>query len=194
MAVNSEPAATLSNRQVLRAFAGILAGFAGRRGILGVVYIALGALFESIGLVLLIPLFTLVIGGGGGGRFQQVMTAFFEWFSVTTPVGRLTLMLAIFAFLMIVRGIVITLRDTTVLGLQIEFVDHLRGQVATALAAAGWDQVLRLRHARILSVMSNDIQRISGLAHFVMQAGISAVILLAQCILSFVLSPGLALL
>ncbi len=178
----------------MAALAATLARFAGRRGLLALITIALGALFESAGLVLLIPLFGLVIGkGSGGGRLQGAVSRLFDWFAVTTQLGRLALMLTVFCVLMIVRGIVVTLRDTSVMSLQIEFVDHLRGLVAAALAAAGWDQVLKVRHARVLSVMSSDIQRINGVTHFLLQAGISFVILVFQTALSFYLSPGLAL-
>ena len=178
----------------LRSFIAMLAAFAGWRGVMALIYITVGALFESVGLILLVPLFSLVIGAGSGsGLLRSTMTAIFDSVGVTTQFGRLSLMLGVFAVLVVIRGIVVSLRDVTVMGLQIEFVDHLRGQVSEALADAGWDRILRLQHARILNIMGADIQRITGGSHFVLQASIAVVVLLSQCILSFILSPGLAL-
>ena len=178
----------------LRSLIAFLANFAGWRGVKALIYIALGALFEGIGLVLLIPLFGLVIGtGNGNGLLQRTMAAMFAAADVTTQFGRLSLMLGVFAALIVVRGLVISLRDTLVLGLQTEFIDHLRGEVAEALAAAGWDRILGLQHARVLNIMGADLQRVSGASRFLLQAGIALIILLSQSILSFILSPGLAL-
>ncbi|MEI9889037.1 MAG: ABC transporter ATP-binding protein [Rhizomicrobium sp.] len=194
MVMNLVPPSWRLRFDQLRSLSAFLTSFAGRRGVLALIYITLGALFESIGLVLLIPLFSLVIGTGtGDDLLHRTMGAIFASVGVTTQFGRLSLMLGLFATLIVIRGVVISLRDTTVMGLQIEFINHLRSEVAMALAAAGWDRILSLQHARILNIMGADIQRISGASHFVLQAGIAFVILLSQCVLSFVLSPRLAL-
>ena len=194
MVMNLVPPSRRPRFGQLRSLVAFLANFAGWRGVMALIYIMLGALFESIGLVLLIPLFSLVIGtGNGNDLLHRTMAAIFAAAGVTTQFGRLSLMLGVFAVLIVVRGILISLRDNTVQGLQIEFIDHLRGEVAKALAAAGWDRILSLQHARILNIMGADIQRISGAAHFVLQAGIALIILLSQTVLSFILSPGLAL-
>ncbi|MEJ0044124.1 MAG: ABC transporter ATP-binding protein [Rhizomicrobium sp.] len=132
--------------------------------------------------------------GGGTGGFQHLVTEIFGVLGTTTASGRLAILMGGFAILMVVRGFVIALRDRTVMSLQIGFVENLRCEIAVALAGAGWDQVLRLRHARVLTIMSNDIQRISGTLNFLLQGTIASVILLAQCVISFALSPLLALL
>lgn len=174
-------------------FAKDFVSFGGRDGILAVLYITLGAIFESAGLLLLIPLLDVVIEAGPiHGTFQ----AFSRWiFGVTalgSPVARLALLLGGFAALMLFRGLVIWLRDRAVSRLQIGFIDHLRSRIMERLAGADWRQVLRLRHARILNAMGTDIQRISGAVYFLLQSLIASVILLAQCVLSFVLAPWLA--
>ncbi|HXC56368.1 MAG TPA: ABC transporter ATP-binding protein [Rhizomicrobium sp.] len=194
MAIDTDPASARAGGRAFVSLVRSIAAFAGRRGILALVYVALGALFESVGLILLIPLLALVIGkGAGNGRLQYVTGRIFEAVGVATPFGRLALLLGLFAVLMVIRGVVVSLRDNMAMSLQIGFVEHLRGQVASALAEAGWDQVLRLRHARVMSIMSGDIQRIASAAHFLLQAAIAVVLLLAQCVLSFALSPRLAL-
>ncbi|HEX4303142.1 MAG TPA: ABC transporter ATP-binding protein [Rhizomicrobium sp.] len=172
-----------------------IAAFAGRRGVFAAIYLLLGAVFESAGLILLIPLLGVVIGtGSGSSRLQRTMDPIFAAAGAATQLGRLALLLAGFAVIMVVRGVVIALRDSTVASLQIGYTERLRGDIASSLAAAGWNQVLRLRHARVMSVMSNDIQRIGMAASYLLQTCIAIVILVVQCVLSFILSPWLALL
>jgi ABC-type multidrug transport system fused ATPase/permease subunit len=195
MATDTAPESTRATGRALLSLVRSLIAFAGRRGVLAALYVVLGAIFESVGLILLIPLLGIVIGGGGGpGLLASTTARVFAAFSIATTFGRLSLLMGGFAILMVIRGIVIALRDTTVVTLQVEFVEHLRAQIAGALASAGWDSVLRLRHARIMNIMSGDIQRIAVAANYLLLTGIAVVILLAQTALSFLLSPGLALL
>jgi ATP-binding cassette subfamily C protein len=195
MATDTAPESTRATGRALLSLVRSLIAFAGRRGAIAALYVALGAIFESVGLILLIPLLGIVIGSGGGqGMLAHATARVFAALSITTTVGRLSLLMAGFAVLMVIRGVVVALRDTTVVTLQVEYIEHLRAQIAGALATAGWDSVLRLRHARIMNIMSGDIQRISVAANYLLLTAIAVVILLAQTILSFVLSPGLALL
>jgi ATP-binding cassette subfamily C protein len=197
MASDINPTSARAGGRAFAAMVRDIADFAGFRGVLAAIYIALGAVFESVGLVLLVPLLGLVIGGAGMGtgssRYSRLMAQGFGAFGVTTQFGRLALLLGAFTLVMIVRGVVIILRDRTVMGLQISYVENFRSRIANALAQAGWDRVLRLRHARILNIMGSDIQRVGQAAHFLLQSTIASVILLAQCILSFALSPALAM-
>jgi ATP-binding cassette subfamily C protein len=174
-------------------FAGDFAAFAGSDGVLAVVYIAFGAIFESAGLLLLIPLLDVVMGSGPAqGRFQFIFRWVFDLTALGPPTRRLALLLAGFAALMLIRGLVVWLRDRSVSRLQIGFIDHIRARIMEHLAGTDWKQILRLRHARILNAMGADIQRISGAVYFLLQSFIALVILLAQCILSFALAPRLA--
>ncbi len=140
MATDTAPESTRATGRALLSLTRSLIAFAGRRGASAALYVALGAVFESVGLILLIPLLGIVIGGGGGqGLLASATARVFAAFSITTTFGRLSLLMGGFAVLMVIRGIVIALRDTTVVTLQVEFVEHLRAQIAGALASAGWD-------------------------------------------------------
>jgi ATP-binding cassette subfamily C protein len=192
MTISSDPAST-----GIHAFLSLVrkfADFAGRRGVLALLLMMCGAAFESIGLLLLVPLLSLVIGGSTSlSPFRAMMGRFFALLGAHSSLGQLCWLMAGLAVLMLVRGIMITLRDRAVQSLQIEFIDSLRGDLASALAGAGWDQVLRLRHARVLNAMSSDVQRIAMASNYVLQSCVAIVILLAQAALSFALSPTLAL-
>ena len=68
----------------LRAFVHDFVGFARARAILAAVYIVLGAAFESIGIVLLVPLLGIVVHRHG--RLERALTAPFNVIGVMKPV------------------------------------------------------------------------------------------------------------
>jgi ATP-binding cassette subfamily C protein len=155
--------------------------------------VILGAFLEGIGLVLMIPLLGVVFGSGSG-RLQAYANAIFGLFGAVTAFGRLCLLLGTFAVLMVVRAVVISIRDVTLAELQTGFVEFQRARVAQCLGAARWDQVARLRHSRVTHLMSGDILRVGVAAQFLLQGLTACALLLAQCLLAFLLSPALALL
>jgi ATP-binding cassette subfamily C protein len=167
--------------------------FAGRKGVFAAIFVALGAVLEGLGLILLVPLLGIVIGSGlPPGRLARAAAAVFSLFQVERPLGQLTLLLAIFGALMIVRAIVLYIRDVTVTELQTGFVEGQRLRIAESLAAAQWGQVMRLRHARVMQLMGGDIQSI-GLAAFTMlRCIVAGAMLIVQCLLVFLLAPILA--
>ncbi len=176
-------------------FARDFARFAGRRGAVAVVFVALGAFLEGIGLVLLIPILAVVTDTGGRRGFAvETAVHVFALLGLQTRFQRLSFLLAVFALLMIARAIVLSVRDVTLARLRIGFVEEQRRRITRRLASARWDVVARLRHARIAHLMSGDIQQIGGATYFLVQCGVSAVMLVSQCILAFALSPLLALL
>ena len=178
----------------LRAIARDVAGYAGRSGIVAAVFVALGALLEGLSLALIVPLLGIVTGAGKSfGRLQDAADGAFRLFGIATPFGRLALLLALFGAVMIVRAVVIYVRDITVADLQSGFVEAQRLGIAERLAAAPWDSIARLRHARITHIMSGDIQRVGMAAHFMLQSLVAGAMLLTQCVLVFLLAPVLAL-
>jgi len=177
----------------LRSFLRDFAAFAGRKGVVAAIFIALGALLEGLSLILLVPLLGIVIGSGlPFGRLARAVAAVFDLFAVERPLGQLTLLLALFGALMIVRAVVLYIRDVTVAELQTEFVEGQRLRIAECLAAAQWDQVVRLRHARVTQLMSGDIQSIGSASFILLRCTVAAAMLLAQCGLVFLLAPFLA--
>jgi ATP-binding cassette, subfamily C, bacterial len=167
--------------------------FAGQKGIIAAVFVALGAVLEGASVLLIVPLLAIVISNSSAtGWLQQSVTHIFDLLSVENPFWRLALLLAAFGLLMALRAVVISNRDVTLAELQIGFVEARRSQIVSRLAAAQWSQLAELRHARVTHMMSGDIQRIGSVAHFLLQCAVSAVMLLAQCILAFLLAPGFA--
>jgi ABC-type multidrug transport system fused ATPase/permease subunit len=177
----------------LAAFLGDFLRYAGSGAIVAGLLVAAGAVFESLGLVLLIPILGVVVGSGkSAGAFRRIAAPLFQATAAQSPFARLVLLLAIFGALMLVRAVVVTWRDLRLAQLQIGFLEWLRGGVADLLGGARWDRLVRLRHARITHLMSGDIQRVSTGASFLMQSAVSIVMLAMQCVVALWLAPALA--
>ena len=167
--------------------------FAGRRGIVAAIFVALGAMVEGIGLILVVPLLAIVIGTGpAGGRLDKAMQALFGGLGLDRPVAQLALLLGVFGVLMLARAVIISKRDAAVAELRVGFVDARRMRIGASLATASWSRLVALDHARITNVMATDVQRIGVAAHFVLQCTVAAVLLAVQCILVLLLAPALA--
>jgi ABC-type multidrug transport system fused ATPase/permease subunit len=178
-----------------RLFLRDVACFAGRRGVRTALLMVLGGLFEGLSLAMIVPLIAVVTGAGAGaslGWIERVSARVFQNGGIETPVGKLAALLALFALLMIARGVIVALRDSAVAALQTGFVEAQRLRTAEALAAAPWDQVVGLRHARITHLMSGDIQRIGAAANLLLRMSVALVMLIAQGALVFLLAPALA--
>jgi ATP-binding cassette subfamily C protein len=175
-------------------FARDFARFAGRRGVVAAVFVGLGALLEGLGVVLLIPILSVVSdpGGKAGGQLHRLSLKLFALVGAETRFQRLAILLAIFCALMLLRAVVISVRDTTLNRLQNGFVASLRIRITHRLAAARWDVVARLRHARVSQMMSADVGSIGSATNFLLQCGLSLVMLASQCVIAFMLSPALA--
>jgi ATP-binding cassette subfamily C protein len=170
-----------------------LAHFAGGKGVVAAVFVALGAVLEGVSVLLIVPLLAIVLSTGSAtGWLQQSVTYVFDLMSIETPFWRLALLLAAFGMMMVLRAVVLSIRDVTLAQLQIGFVEAHRLQIINRLAAAQWNQLAGLRHARITHMMSGDIKRIGSGAHYLLQCAVAGVMLLAQCILAFLLSPAFA--
>ena len=178
---------------VLRQFLREFAAFAGRTGIFAALLVALGAMLEGLSLVLIVPLLAIVIEpDSASGRIGRAAATAFRVLGIERPIGQLAFLLALFGALLVLRAVVISFRDVTAARLQTGFVEAQRLRIAERLAAAQWDQVVRLRHARITHIMSGDIQRIGAMAQFLLQCAVAVAMLGAQAALVFLLAPALA--
>jgi ABC-type multidrug transport system fused ATPase/permease subunit len=176
-----------------RRFIGDFAGFAGKDAVTGAALAFIGAGFESIGLVLLVPLLSVVTAtGGSSGWIHNTAEHVLVLTGAQSRTAQLSVLLALFAVLIVVRAIVVARRDQTLMQLQRNFVEHIRAQIARKLAAAPWPVVARLQHARVTHMMSGDIQRIGSAALFVVQLSTSLVLTLFQIAIAILLAPALA--
>lgn len=178
-----------SARSFLRDFVQI----AGTRGRLAVLYVLAGAVLEGIGISLLIPLLGILFHSNGSPPWLQASASkVFVVLGANSPPRRLLVLLGFFVVLMTIRALAILARDTTILRLQLNFVETQQMRTASLLARAPWEVLARLRHARITQILSGDAQRLGVGIHFVIRGCIAAVVLLVQCVLAAVLAPAFA--
>jgi ATP-binding cassette subfamily C protein len=158
------------------------------------VLLVLGALVEGVGLLLLLPILTVVLGTGGGSGwidgFTRELVAFIP---ASSPFWQLAFLLALFAALIMLRSIIMIWRDTTLARLQIGFVESHRLKIIRLIARTRWDVISRLKHGRVTHVLGGDIQACGDAAHLVLQSCVSIAMLVGQTIIVLILSPVLAL-
>jgi ATP-binding cassette, subfamily C, bacterial len=176
-------------RLLLRDFA----SFAGAMGFRALLFVFLGAVVEGVGLVLLIPFFSVIIDSQNAGGWVQGTSAWlFALFSADSRLTKLGVLVALFAMLMVARAVIITVRDVTIAQLEIGFIKQIRSRVTRRLAAAPWDMVSRLRHSRITHLMGADIQQLESAIYILMRDAVAVVMLASQIVLAFLLAPLLA--
>jgi ABC-type multidrug transport system fused ATPase/permease subunit len=179
-------------KQALR-FGRDFAGFAGMAGVWGAALSFSGAAFESVGLVLLVPLLSIVTATDDSpGWIHKTALRILDLAGAETRTARLAVLLGLFAALIVIRAIVVARRDTTLSQLQMGFVEQIRAHVARKLAAAPWPVVSRLQHARVTNLLGGDIQRIGSAANFILQILAALVLTVFQIGIAFLLGPALA--
>ena len=175
------------------AFGAAVARFSGRRGVAAALLVGLGTVLEGFGILLLVPLLTILFDArtAAGASPAGGLTA---WLPADLgPVGRLALLLSLFAVLMLVRALILWRRDALLGHLQVAFVEEQRATLARRLGAARWPTLARLGHGRVTHLMGGDIQRIGGGVQFLFQIGVAVVVLAGQAVVAALLSPELAL-
>jgi ATP-binding cassette, subfamily C, bacterial len=180
-----------------RAMVGAVIRFAGRRGVWATLLVGAGALLEGVGILLLVPLLALLFDpGSGAGAAAGERGALVRWAVGIAPdrppLERLALLLAGFAVLIALRGLVLWRRDLLLAQLQIGFVENLRARLAHGLANARWQRLAQLGHGRVTHLMGGDIQRCGAAVHFLFQSGVALVMLAGLALLALLLSPLLS--
>lgn len=178
----------------LRDFAGDFRRFIGPRRPKVVLLLALGALVEGLGVLLLLPILSVLLGTGAGNEWIDGLTrSLVELIPGASRTGQLMVLLALFAGLLAFRAVVILRRDVLLARIQIGFVDEHRLRIIRAVANTRWDVITRLRHARITHVLGSDVQACGDAAFFGLQACVALAMIAGQAVLVALLSPLLAL-
>jgi ATP-binding cassette subfamily C protein len=151
--------------------------------------IALGSVFDGLGLLFLVPVLDLVMGapsGAGGGRLARLAEPVLGGYP---PAWRLLILLSAFAALMLVRAFVLHLRDRTTERLQLKFVEHVRLRLVHRLASAGWSAVAGASHARVLQALSVEIHQVGVASSAGLLAAVALAMLAGHCVLALALAP-----
>ena len=157
----------------------------------------LGAIVEGVGLLMLLPILTVVLGTGaaaGPGRIDEYTRDLVAILPGTTPLAQLVVLLGLYALLLAVRSVIIVARDTTLARLQVGFVEMHRLKIIRLIAGTRWNVISRLKHGRVTHVLGGDIQACGDAAQLSLQSCVALTMLAGQCLLVLLLSPQLALL
>lgn len=166
--------------------------FAGRRAVARTLAAMIGgALLEGIGLAMLVPLLA-VLGGQGSDEVQAVVGGVFGALGVDGQLGRASVLLGAFVLLILARAAVLARRDRLLMRLQLGFVDRQRSRLLAALGEARWGDVSRLRHARILQALDDNVERTGGATNILLQMAASLIMLAVQGLLVLLIAPVMA--
>ena len=168
-----------------RDFVAALIAHVGRRGLRTAALVSGGAVLEGLSIVLLVPILTIALSPGRGGRIADTLARY----GPATAPAQLALLLAGFVVLMALRAVVLHHRDVTLLELQTRFVEDLRNRVIATLAAAPWRRIVGLQHARITNLLGADIGRIGTSTHLLIQAVVAVAMLVIQAGIAMTLAP-----
>src|SRR5205823_4325100 len=167
---NSGVAAGLVNSGMAEqaiAFVEDFAAFAGLAGIWAAALAVIAAAFEGIGLLLLVPLLSIVTTADtGAGWTHRFIAQGLDLFGAQTRGARLSALLGLFAVLVVIRAIAVARRNMMLAQLDAGFVETVHARLAKRLAAAPWPIISRLQHGRVTHLMSGEILRVGAATHF----------------------------
>jgi ATP-binding cassette, subfamily C, bacterial len=176
------------------AFVQDFAAFAGLGGIWAAALAVIAATFEGVGLLLLVPILAIVTATDAASESAHRFVAqTLELVGAQTRTARLSVLLALFALLIVVRALIAARRNITLSQLETGFVETVRARIARRLAAAPWPVVSRLQHARVTHLISGDIHRVGATTHYMVQFSASVVVIGAQVVIALLLAPLLTI-
>lgn len=162
-----------------------LKSYAGRRLPILIGLMALVAVTEGIGLLLLLPLLELVSGGDsalvGGVPILAV------WLG-GDGLG-LGWVLVLFVALVSCRALLVRWRELQLNAIQLGFTNHLRTRLYAAIGKASWSYLMQCRSTRMAHVLTVDIDRVGQGTNFLLDLLVVTGLAVAHVIVAFSLSP-----
>jgi ATP-binding cassette subfamily C protein len=160
--------------------------FAGARLWRGLALMALGALAEGFGLLMLVPLVSIAIGSE-----LPAIARLAPWAATFDAGQRFAAALGLFLGAMAARSALLYARDLSTGRLQSDYEASLRLRTAATLARRGWAFASSVGQAGLQSLLLNDVPRAGLAIAFFQQAAIAAIMLAVQLLLAAILSPAL---
>jgi ATP-binding cassette subfamily C protein len=177
----------------LRLFARDFFSFARWRAAATIGLVVVGAVAESVGILLLVPLFSIITSDAAQGSPPSAAETILDWLPGLQPNQILPILLGSFVAALAVRSVVIFYRDLALARLQANFVVHHRMTVLRGLASADWERIVHLSHGRISHILSNDVDRLGSAVITFLQIVVGLILVTTQAALAFALAPLLAM-
>ncbi|WP_206539308.1 ABC transporter ATP-binding protein [Aurantiacibacter luteus] len=165
-------------------------------GVIGTLTIvALAAVLESVGLVLLIPVAETIFAGdtGAPSGVTAWLSARMEGLGLTSVIEQLAGMGVVFTVLVALRAVVLLRRDILLMELSQGFVDRIRLDFFALLAHADWPVIKRYRKAELLNTMTTNVARLGQVMRFLTSGVVMLVLAIAYLASAFVVSVELGL-
>lgn len=164
-----------------------------RRGEIGAaaVLVPLGFVVEGAGLLLLIPILSLVLEPDTPTRWP-IVAELLAPLSGQSAGARIGLLLALFVALMLLRGAILHARDHVLARLQVHFIERLRIDALEDVTRAPWHRLARIRHGQVVTLLSSDLATCGAAAHFAIQALVAGFVLAGYIALMLIVSAPLA--
>jgi ABC-type multidrug transport system fused ATPase/permease subunit len=182
----------------LRDLFGAILAYTGRRALPALLVVALAAVLEGAGLVLLLPVAETLFAEAEGARsgITGDVLLWLDGIGIATVTGRLAVMGGGFLALVGLRAMVLQRRDVLMTELAHGFVDHTRREFFTLLAHADWPVIKRFRKSHLLDTMTTNIGRVASTRNVLSSGIVTLAMALAYMGAAFLVSVvlGLALL
>jgi ATP-binding cassette, subfamily C, bacterial len=172
----------------IRRFASMLLQAAPRATLASLVLMALVALTEGAGLLLLLPLLALA-GVTGGAPAMSGM-----WGKIAPYVPH-SLGGALLLYLVVVttRAVLEYAESVAAMRVQVEVTRNLRERLYRALVRARWETIAPLRGARLAHVLTAELERVSLTTNQLLSGALQLLIAVVYAVAAVALSPTLAL-
>ena len=154
--------------------------------------VPLGFIVEGAGLLLLIPILGLALDPGAEARWP-IVPDLLSGLGAQSTAEKLGALLALFALLMLLRAIILHARDAMLGRLQVQFIERLRIDALEDVTQAPWHRLARLRHGRVMTLLSSDLAQSGAAAHFAIQTLVAGFVLAGYVALMMIVSAQLAL-
>lgn len=145
----------------MRAFGSTFLALGKKRLALVLALVVLGSFFESVGILMLVPLLGLIFGSAnpaGSGHWEALVRLLPD---LASKAELLAGILGLYAILLLSRAAVAWQRDLQSLRLALDMVDAEREKLIHAIAGASWRQVQGMQHAHIEFAMNAEVERLS---------------------------------
>lgn len=157
--------------------------------------VALGAVLEGVGLVLLVPVAETIFRQDGSARSGITSDAlsWMERIGLESVLSQLSVMGVVFVLLVALRSYVLLKRDVLLMELSQGFVDEIRFGFFVRLARADWPVIKRYRKSELLNTMTTNIGRLSLTMRFLSTNLVLFALGLSYLVAAFVVSAALGL-
>jgi ATP-binding cassette subfamily C protein len=166
--------------------------FSRRRSAMAAALIFAGAMLEGIGVVMLVPIVSLILdvgGVGGGAGDDSLVGPAFSALGLETEATRIGAVLTAFAVVLGLRFGVLLFRDDLLYRLQLDFVVDLRVRAFRQLSRMPWAEVAQMRQGKVGHALIRDIDRAEQGAGVLVHGTIAVVMLVVQLTLALALAP-----